>query len=159
MLPDTATGNFRLLATEYADHPIEFPHLKAVTLAQWAKESGWGTSRLAAQYLNYAGAKWREYMRDYATPIMYAAHDGKTRYCEFRSHAHFIDGYWARLDIEPAYEGWRDHTETPESFIAFVGPIWVTGEREPSAAGDRYVEDVLRICAARTDDLFSPPED
>lgn len=160
MLPDTATNNFRFLAAEYVEAAIDFPHLKAITLAQWALESGWGTARLAAQYFNYAGMKWRPYMNSFATPIMYAAHDGKEKYCHFLSNRHFIDGFWFRLDCEPAYKGWRNHTSTAEQFIEFVGPIWVDGLDGTRYAVQRaYFQDVKKICALRTQDIFDPPSE
>ena len=150
MLPATVAQNFVTLTQVYMELPIEFPHLKAVTLAQWAEESGWGKSDLAKRHMNYGGAKWREYMREFAAPVMYAAHDDKTRYCSFASHEMYIRAYWARLDLEPAYEGWRDHTDTPESFLGFIGPIWfgVPGGE------DAYVRRVLAIMKNRTQDLF-----
>lgn len=152
MLPSTAAPTFVELTRVYMELPIEFPHLKGVTLAQWAEESGWGNSRLAQQYFNFGGAKWREYMRPYAAPVMYGAHDGKTRYCWFGSHERYITAYWAKLDLEPAYAGWRDHTQDAESFIRAIGPAWfgVPGEEEA------YVRRVLTILDRRTAEIFEP---
>lgn len=141
--PAKSTANFIALADTYKRMPhVEFPHLKPVTLAQWALESGWGSSSLADKFLNFAGAKWREYMQAFANPVKYAAHDGVTQYCHFKSMADFVNGYWYRLDREPAYKGWRKHTASGESFIRFVGPIWVGTGPEGEA---QYVKDVLRI--------------
>lgn len=125
--------------------PGEFPHLRTTVLAQMALESGWGTSDLAKNHLNYAGMKWREIMNRYAVPVSYAAHDGRTRYCKFNSNLDFWNGYWHRLDAMSAYDGWRDHTATGDDFIAFIGPIWV-GLTE-AARNQEYVQKVRDVRA------------
>jgi hypothetical protein len=115
---------FWALAQHYMAKTVEFPHLKAVTLAQWALESGYGKSNLASQHLNFAGMKWREVMRPFATSVAYQAHDGLTDYCKFANNDKFIEGFWARLDLMSPYNGWRNHTATPEAFIGFIAEIW-----------------------------------
>jgi len=45
---------------------IPAPALRMVTLAQWILESGRGTSRLATEYGNFAGLKWRPEMQGFA---------------------------------------------------------------------------------------------
>lgn len=141
-LPATVDPSFERLLRIYRDTPIEFPHLKPVTFAQWAKESGWGQSNLAKKFRNFGGAKWRTYMAPYAVAVTYAAHDGITQYCHFHSETDWIKGYWARFDLEPAYRGWRDHTKNETTFLNYVGPIWLG---MGTAAGDAYVRDVIRI--------------
>lgn len=141
-LPTTAAPTFTALQTEYQKRSIEFPQLKAVTFAQWAKESGWGGSDLAKIHRNYGGAKWRAYMNPYAKPVSYKAHDGETLYCSFNSLPDWIDGFWARFDLEAAYAGWRNHTKNGATFMKFVGPIWLG---MGTKAGDNYVRDVIRI--------------
>ena len=47
------------LATVYSGDAIRYPHLKAVTLAQWMLESARGNSQLATRHYNFAGLKWR----------------------------------------------------------------------------------------------------
>jgi hypothetical protein len=145
MFPTTVKKNFEKLAVAYAAAKNEFPHLRGITLAQWALESGWGGTGLASRHNNYAGAKWRKYMAPYGYQVQYDAHDGREWYVHFTDEAAFIAGYWKRLDLEPAYAGWREHTATPEEFIKFVGPIWVGTD---DADKQRYVRDVLRICNA-----------
>ena len=74
---------FKQLAKTYLllDPDIEFPYLKAVTLAQWILEGGRNPSPLAREHFNFGGLKWREEMRgtplnSSATPVRYLAHDG-----------------------------------------------------------------------------------
>jgi hypothetical protein len=142
--PVTATEDFRSLAYLYAATDIEFPHLKGVTLAQWALESGWGTSNLARQHRNYAGMKWRKADAQFGNAQPYTAHDGRTEYTHFNRNLDFIRAYWNRLDGVSAYAGWRQHTGSPEDFIGFIGPIWVGRGVNP-----RYVPHVLGIYKMR----------
>lgn len=141
-LPPTVHKEFVALIEEYRKAVIEFPHLKGVTVAQWALESGWGGTGLAKRYNNFAGAKWRRYMEPFGVQVQYPAHDGLEWYTYFHTYASFIQGYWKRLDLEPMYKGWRDHTATPEDYMKFIGPIWVGTDDKGKA---RYVRDVLRI--------------
>ncbi len=127
---------FKKLAKVYQQTDIQYPHLKAVTLAQWALESGWGNSLLATEYLNFGGLKYRKEMKPYANKISYEAHDGVDFYCEFSGLKEFIHGYWAFLHRSP-YEGWEDHAESPEDFMGFIGPIYCPRKG--------YVEDVLKL--------------
>lgn len=140
--PADTPASFKKLVEDYRGHKIIYPHLKAVTLAQWALESGWGTSRLATGHGNYGGMKWRPYMNAWASPEQYTAHDGRELYCHFPTNGFWIDGYWARLDRNEAYSGWKKHTRDGADFIGFIGPIWVgTG----AMAEAQYVRDVLRL--------------
>jgi N-acetylmuramoyl-L-alanine amidase len=114
---------FERLASSYARAAIAFPTLKTVTLAQWALESGRGTSDLAIQHANFAGLKWRGEMVGFATPTRVVAHDGVGEYCKFADLVAFIRGYWQFLTRSP-YEGWEQHAATGESFMRFIGPIY-----------------------------------
>lgn len=141
--PRTATNGFRELIHRQHYLTVEFPHLKAVAGAQWALESGWGSSPLARRYYNYAGMKWRPGMEEYgAEPVSYQAHDGRATYARFHSYADFINAYWGRLDDISAYSGWREHAATPKDFMLFIGPIWVGGS---PAHGREYVRKVLQL--------------
>jgi len=129
---------FNQLVKAYAKATIEFPQLKEITVAQWLLESGRGTSRLATEHLNFGGLKWRDQMKQFATPVDYEASDGWDKYCKFDSLEKFIKGYWHFLDRSP-YEGWRNNVSSAQAFINFVGPIY---------AGDRnYVAKVLNAYA------------
>ncbi|MHC2623050.1 N-acetylmuramoyl-L-alanine amidase [Bradyrhizobium huanghuaihaiense] len=134
------TGLWDSLRAAYAAMSIEHPHMKAITFAQWALESGHGTSLLAKNHLNFAGMKWRPFMSDVASKVWYNAHDGGEFYCAFASLQNFVAGYWLRLDRHPSYHGWRQHAATPEAFINFIGPIWA-----PPSANPNYVAKVLDL--------------
>jgi len=114
------------LIKTYAQHPIEAPGLKVITLAQWALESGFGTSALARDHLNFGGLKFRARVNfgrennPLATPVDYTAHDGDDTYCAFGSLENFIDGYWAFISNTPIYEGWRDEAEDPSGYISLL---------------------------------------
>src|SRR4030095_16567629 len=71
------------LATIYRGDEIQYPELRAVTLAQWMLESGRATSKLAKLHYNFGGIKWRREMAPYATRIQYEASDGVDYYCKF----------------------------------------------------------------------------
>lgn len=149
-LPATAGTNFQGLVRAYAATEIEFPILKPITLAQWAIESGWGSSPLAKQNRNYAGMKWRRYMADFkATRVDYTAWDGKAPegYGSFTDDFDFIDAFWARFDEISAYRGWRNHTDTEDAFMAFIGPKWVGGDRK---AQFRYLDHIGKITGTYT---------
>lgn len=155
-LPDAATPNFRTLANAYAATEIEFPILKPVTLAQWAIESGWGSSQLAKEHNNYAGMKWRRYMADFnAVRVDYTAWDGKAPegYAAFTTDFDFIDAFWARFDEVSAYRGWRNHVDTEDEFMAFIGPKWVGGDKK---AQWRYLDHIGKITGTYTRRAIAP---
>jgi hypothetical protein len=135
------------LVSLYRTSAIEFPQLRAVSLAQWILESDWGRSDLAGLHNNFAGMKWRVEMAPYATKVKYKAHDGEDYYCHFHDHANFVAGYWAFMDRSP-YVGWRKHAEDGEQFIKFIGPIW--------AEDKNYVKKVLKLIPKAEDLLGSP---
>lgn len=111
------------LATIYAGDTIRYPKLRAVSLAQWMLESGRATSKLATDHYNFGGLKWRPEMGLFGTRVIYAAHDGTEAYCKFATLENFVRGYWAFIDRAP-YSGWETHTDTPEDYIRFIGPIY-----------------------------------
>jgi N-acetylmuramoyl-L-alanine amidase len=145
---------FKKLAQTYVNlsPDIEFPHLKAITLAQWILESGRNPSDLAREHFNFGGLKWREEMRatpghtiGAATPVEYGAHDGRELYCKFTSLENFIRGYWRFIDRSP-YRGWREHNQTAEDYIRFIGPIYT-----PTLG---YADTILNILP-ETEDLLA----
>lgn len=158
-LPKSAGRNFFLLAETYKDHPIEFPLLKPITLAQWGLESGWGKTGLAQRHMNYAGMKWGGGPVDvrYGSPCYYA---DRQRYVSFTNHDFFIDCYWERLKQVPIYSGWRAAAEQgPLSFLNHITPPWLSGRKPDgklTAAERGYVQDILSIAADRTDEIFFP---
>lgn len=127
---------FEQLVKTYAQINIDFPQLKGITIAQWLLESGRGTSRLATEHFNFGGLKWREGMKEFATPVEYQASDGWDKYCKFESVEKFIKGYWYFLERSP-YEGWRNNADSAEEFIRFIGPIY--------ASDSNYAAKVLNV--------------
>jgi N-acetyl-anhydromuramyl-L-alanine amidase AmpD len=131
---------------------VDHPQLKAIAFAQWAHESGFGTSELAVKHLNFAGMKWREQMRPLAKPVFYRPqHDpADDQYCGFADLESFVAGYWHRLDI-PALPyagkdgGWRKHAETPERFLDFIGPIWAPEGGDNSPLNNGYIKKVWAV--------------
>lgn len=142
MLPLTATKNFALLTAQYRDLPIEFPHLKAVTLAQWGYESGWGKQKLAKDHGNYSNMRWGPFcLGQFGTPIRY----GDGTYAQFTGLSAFVYAYWARFDDDNrAYWNWRVHSASAEQFIQHIAP-----QDQP-----RYARDVLDIVHRRTGEIF-----
>ncbi len=104
------------LVETYRPMRIAHPALKGVTLAQWALESSWGTSRLATEYNNFAGMGYRRELWWYARPVTHTTSDGERTYCHFRSHKAFIRGYWRFLGRR-RYRGWQAHGNDPEAFL------------------------------------------
>ena len=141
----------RLVARYRAAH-IAYESLKPVTLAQWMLESGRGTSRLAAEHLNFGGLKWRSEMLGFATPVAYEASDGLDYYCAFADLDAFIAGYWKFL-ARPPYAGWEERAgEGPEAFMRFVAGVY-------NPAGAAYAERVLSLlpeATQRLDELATP---
>jgi hypothetical protein len=155
-LPATATKNFKQLIELYRDLPVDFPHLKAASAAQWAMESGWGKSGLAAKHLNFAGMKWGQVDRTFGVPAIV----GGETWTAFPDPAKFIQAYWHRLDNVSVFKGWRDHTKDATDFLVFVTPGWLTG-RAPSVPlrpeERAYVRDILSIANGRMAPIFSQP--
>lgn len=153
MLPQSADKSFVILADQYRDYYLEWPHLKGVTLAQWAVESGWGQSGLSRTHGNYAGMKWGPIDQEFGSPIL----TGGGKYTAFTSSTTFIAGYWNRLLNASPYTGVRDHTRTAEEFITFITPPWLNGRHPlgPLQSNERdYVRDIMDIRNRRTEELF-----
>jgi len=151
-LPTTTSDEFLWLAVhlenmQHGGMQLGVLHLREMMLAQWAVESGWGKSRLAREYNNFAGMKWRDFMKEHATKKWYKANDGGSFYCYFATQADFIRGFVHRLDKHPMYAGWREKSTTPEGFIQFIGPIWVGLDAKRNA---EYVRKVMRVYNDRT---------
>ncbi len=143
--PMTAELNYVDLAQDAREAAPrwEFPHLLPFVLAQWALESGWGSSTLSRRYKNFAGMKWREALKEWAEPVSYTAHDGRTKYCAFKTNNDFINAFFARFDQIDLYEGWREAAaKGGEEFINHIGPTWV-GVNEQH--GREYVKKILTI--------------
>lgn len=116
---------FEKLVRVYANKNIEYPNLKAVTLAMMILESGRGKSDLAKVHKNFAGLKYRKEMKNYAKKVRYGDGDGDNSwfYCKFDNHSRFIDGFWAFLDRKP-YRGWRKKSYSSKAFINKIASVY-----------------------------------
>lgn len=112
------TDQFKQLLTEYSNFDTPYP-LKVATLAQWILESGRGISELAEKHLNFGGLKYRDRVKDFATPIEYNACDGKGIYCKFASIDMFLKGYWQFIKSGP-YTGWEEFSADPEGYLEHI---------------------------------------
>ena len=152
-LPSTATPNFKLLVDAYKEFPIEFPALKAVTLAHWAFESTWGKTRLAKKFGNYASIRWAPFLGVYGSPVLYA---DKYKYVHFTSLQNFIEAYWAQL--EP-YPNWREYTSSSQTFLMFAAPIFFAS-RDPdntlTVEERKYARSIISFNMRATANLFPP---
>jgi hypothetical protein len=143
---------FADLLTAYVAADITHPQLKDISFAQWAHETGYGQSPLAVTHNNYAGMKWRDQMAPLATKVYYRPdHDPKdTDYCGFDTLEDFIKGYWHRLDIKALpYAnkdgGWKNHAQSGDTFIDFIGPIWAPSGGDNSPLNNKYVQKVKEV--------------
>jgi N-acetyl-anhydromuramyl-L-alanine amidase AmpD len=119
----TYNDNFILLVKSILSEKIEFPHLKAVMLAQAMLESGRGTTKLATEHLNFWGLKYRSEMAGIATPIYYATDteiNGGAEFCKFKSHADAVKGYWQFINRSP-YAGYKQNVNTAQDYLKFIG--------------------------------------
>jgi N-acetylmuramoyl-L-alanine amidase len=135
--PDYFSKEFWELMQTYGKATIEFPKLRGISFAQWALETGYGRGNesrpnsdvLPRVHKNFGGMKYRPEMAPYATPVDYTDWQGKTdKYCHFGSYENFIKAYWKRFDVVSNYGGWRKHTDSPDAFIGFIGPIWAPAD-------------------------------
>jgi N-acetylmuramoyl-L-alanine amidase len=132
------------LIRTYAEASIEAPALKLVTVAQWALESGYGSSALATEHNNFAGLKYRERVNrgreghPLATPVDYIASDGEDTYCKFANFDDFIAGYWAFVKNGSMYDGWEAYGLDP---IGYIGHL----HRAGYAGDQRYVAKVAAV--------------
>lgn len=131
--------NFLELVDEYVRYPFDYA-LRVVTVAQWANESGWGTSKLSKDHNNYAGLKWRpERMEGVdARGFQYQAHDGWDTYTEFADYYNFIKGYWQWIGLGPTYEDPRKYAGDPRGYLAML-------QRGGYAESSTYVEDIMKL--------------
>jgi N-acetylmuramoyl-L-alanine amidase len=142
------TPTFKELVKIYAALPIQFPQLRAVTIAQWLLESARGNSRLATEHFNFSGLKFRPEMAELATKVAHTTtHDGTDFYCRFASLDHFAKGYWRFIARDP-YKGFENHAATGEDYIRFIGPIYAPGSASPMNPG--YADKVLGLLGEAT---------
>lgn len=138
-LDDESGTPWESLVSSYACAAIEYPELKAVTLAQWILESGWGRSGLSRKAYNFGGLKYSSRLGVEAERYRYR---GGT-YCRFPSPGHFIDGYWKFIDSR-IYRGWRDAARLgPDAYMRFiVNRGYVGGGR---STRERYMRQIRSL--------------
>jgi len=111
--------NFERVTAALKNHQAkynDFPLCTAVILAQWAKESNWGKSKLAVLANNFAGLKMRPELRGLAKPFTYSDWQNKTDpYCAVDSPEDFPGLYFVFIRRQ-VYFG-IDSCQDPESFI------------------------------------------
>ena len=136
--PTEFEHNMTEISVAYYKAEIEYLNLKAVTLAQWILESGWGKSELAKKHNNYAGLKWRGDLDvEGAGSVEYNAHDGQDLYAKLPSLEKFVEYYWKFLDRD-VYSGWRVHADDPKAFIQHLLDSGYT-------SGQEYVDKVMSL--------------
>jgi hypothetical protein len=149
------TEKFRQLARLYATTDIEFPHLKAITLAQWMLESGRGSSFLAERVNNFGGMMWRKEMANWGGVgfIEYTSPSDniKTDYITCSSLDVWIECYWLFIDRSP-YKGWRGHAGSETAYIKFL-------KKCGYAADPDYVSKVLALLPEAEELLYSLKDD
>jgi flagellum-specific peptidoglycan hydrolase FlgJ len=140
------------LIRTYATASIDAPALKTVTLAQWALESGYGSSDLALKHFNFAGLKFRARVNrsrednPLATPVDYVAHDGRDSYCKFACLEDFVAGYWSFVKNGSVYDGWETYASDPAGYIAHL-------YRGGYAGDSHYVPKVVALIPTITEQI------
>jgi N-acetyl-anhydromuramyl-L-alanine amidase AmpD len=137
---DATVSLWQQLATAYKAYRGASDNLKVASLAQWALESGRGTSALAVQQLNFGGIKYRDRMAGFAVPVTYTGSDGETTaYCKFSSVAAFIDGYWRFIQTGP-YTGWQRFSNDAAGYINFIAPNYAGDPQYPQKVSALFDE-------------------
>ena len=115
-------------------------HLKAILLSQWSLESNFGDSKLAKEFLNFGGLKWRDEMKGYALKrfLKTPSEPEGTDWCKFDSVEKFIEGYWHFVHRSPYPEiddaaRWNDL-----EYLLYL-------KKKGYASDPNYVEKVTKI--------------
>lgn len=117
--------DFRRLFDLVTSNAFEQRALQGAVLAQCAIESNWGRSELARAHYNFAGIEWNEGLADLSVAVDYRRGDGTVgKYCRFLDYPTFIRGYFARLDRDQRFAGWKAKAGDGKAFVEHVGPLW-----------------------------------
>lgn len=138
---DGSAGSvWQQLARLYKAYRGASDSLKIATLAQWALESGRGTSALSMQHLNFAGIKYRDRMAGFAAPVTFTGTDGETTdYCKFASLDAFVTGYWHFIQTGP-YAGWERFSNDAAGYIRFLAPNYAADPLYPQKVAALFDE-------------------
>jgi len=101
---------------------FQIPSLKPICLAQYLLESGRVTSKLATDFFNFGGVKWRDELNGIkgCKPFQYSASDGLDIYVACDDFEAFFNYYWGFLSRN-RYNGWQNAaSQSPEEFIRFI---------------------------------------
>jgi flagellum-specific peptidoglycan hydrolase FlgJ/N-acetylmuramoyl-L-alanine amidase len=140
-------AEFRKLFDLVTSSAFEQRALQGAVLAQFAIESNWGRSELARAHYNFAGIEWSEGLADLSVPVDYRRGDGTVgTYCRFLDYPTFIKAYFARLDRDQRFAGWKAKAADGKAFVEHVGPVW----RPTDASYTKNVLGVLQRLAPQT---------
>lgn len=100
--------------------------LHPAMISQWILESERGNSKLAREFNNFAGMKWRDELLGIGEQrwIKVPSEPGPVPFVWFESPEKFVEGFYRFLDRSP-YHGWRE-TRSPEQYIEHIGKTWAT---------------------------------
>lgn len=146
-------ATFKGLVEAYRKADIEFPNLKAITLAQWMLETGRVTSKLSIENFNFGGLKFREFNHgvEGVSKVVYRACDGIDEYFKCKNYEAFIKLYWKFLDRSP-YEGWRKIANDPIEFINYLAMSGKYKNRKGGSYCPRkgYADDIIKLLPEAT---------
>ena len=119
-------------------------------LSQWALESGFATSKLAKEALNFGGIKYRAELQSKVpgvSPFQYDEGRGEDDKVYFKSDsiATFIKLYWAFIERRP-YVGWRKSADNgPIAFLQHIVSAGYVGGSD--AHKNWYIDSVTKLMA------------
>lgn len=125
------------VAVRHLTQNYVLPQLHPAMVAQWILESERGFSKLAREFRNFAGMKWRKELTGIGESrlIDVPSEPTPTDFTWFASPQKFVQGFYRFLDREP-YDGWRN-SQTAKDYIEHIGNTWATDPR--------YVEKVKAL--------------
>ncbi len=149
---------FRELVERHMPSDPDLAKVKAVAAAQWAVESNWGRSALAAQHYNFAGIEWSDIFAGLASRVRHPTSPEKGDYCRFLNVEAFAKGYLHRLEHDPRFVGWREKTASAKTFIPFLSRRWRPDDPGYSQALSRRFRDLAKGAAHDTNSSGNSPD-
>ena len=140
---------FILLAKQWLNNHDEFPDtLKAVVIAQWSEESGWGKSSAFQELNNAAGLFWREELAQVigASPIdrLLPSERVVKTFTKFDTLESFCNGYITFIN-RSHYQGWRGFARDPLGYLKHLQGYRGRGRVAPYCARPGYEERVMKL--------------
>lgn len=132
----------------------EYKQLFEFTLAQWALESGYGKSKLAQEFNNFGGMKFRkELSKQFPKSERYEDWSGETvPYFLLDSFEQYPELYFAFIGRWP-YKGFEKHISSGRKFIKFLGKCGYCGAMDGVAK-----KDVPEAYAKRIELIINSPK-